>query len=360
MSTQRLRRIAGRWLPSPSLWHLIVPGVDRLLERRWARRVRRAPVLSPEGHAAAVHDPGRRHAALEVPTACPLCAGARLQPLLHPHDRRRIPARWNYHVVRCAACGFLFRHPGIRPDRVGDLYATGRYARFLGGRYTEQRNRRYEVTMAPFGALFARGEGRRLLDYGCGNGAFLELAHARGFDTYGVDLAADAVRAARRRPGGANAHHGAPMDIPEIAAGGFDVITLWSVLAHLAEPVKDLAMLRGLLAPDGVLLLLTVNAGSLKLRRDLAAWGGFTPNHLVFSSPDTLPLLLRRAGFAAVAMPPWYGEPVERGTAGLRPWQERRLRAAIDRGNRGNMLRAVAFNDAGGPDRWGVDGFAIT
>jgi hypothetical protein len=42
-------------------------------------------------------------------------------------------------------------------------------------------------------------------------------------------------------------------------------------------------------------------------------------------------------------MPPWYGEPVERGESRLSARQQRRLRRAIDRGNRGNMLRAVAF-----------------
>jgi hypothetical protein len=149
------------------------------------------------------------------------------------------------------------------------------------------------------------------------------------------------------------------MDVPEIAAGGFDAVTLWSVLAHLAQPVQELTTLRGLLRPDGVLLLLTVNAGSLKLKRDLAAWGGFTPNHLVFFSAETLARLLRAAGFGAVVMPPWYSEPVECGEARLRPWQEQRLRRAIDRGNRGNMLRAVAFVDPDGPRRWGLDGVRL-
>ena len=55
-------------------------------------------------------------------------------------------------------------------------------------------------------------------------------------------------------------------------------------------------MLRSLLAPDGVLLLLTVNAGSLKLKRELEAWGGFTPNHLVM-------FVARAAAAAARATP---------------------------------------------------------
>jgi SAM-dependent methyltransferase len=338
-----IRPIVRSVLPPRSLWHFLVPGFDRWLELRWAMLIRRAPVLTPEQHAAAVADPRRHHAGIELPLPCPLCGGTRLQALLHPRDRRHRKQRWDYHVVRCAGCGLLYRHPGIRPERLGDLYATGKYGEFLSGEYTSERIRRYEVTMAAFDPLFASGNGRRLLDFGCGNGLFLDLAHERGFDCYGVDLAADAVAIARQRPSGANVHLGDPRAIPEIAAGGFDVITMWSVLAHIAEPIADLTMLRGLLSDDGVLLILTVNAGSLSLKRRRERWGGFTPNHLAFFAPDTLALLLDRAGFGTVVMPPWYGEPVETGAMPLMPWAQRRVRRTIDRGNRGNMLRAAAF-----------------
>ena len=347
-----VRRRVWRLRPRPGQWHLTHPSVAALLEARWALRIRRADVMSPEEHAARFADPKRRGAEIELPIACLLCGGRRLGELIHAYDHRRKVPNWNYHVVRCADCGFLFRHPGIRPERLGDLYATGRYAKFLGGKYKRRRLRRYRVTMKPFGALFEDGDGRRLLDFGCGNGMFLDLARKRGFDPYGVDLAEDAVEAARKR--GHKAHLGSPTDVPEIAAGGFDVITMWSVLAHLAQPVQDLTMLRSLLAPDGVLLILTVNADSLALKRKLEAWGGFTPNHLLFSSPQTLPLLLERAGFGAVVMPPWYGDPVEAGRSRLTPRAQRRLRRTIDRGNRGNMLRAAAFADPDGPSRWGL------
>jgi SAM-dependent methyltransferase len=326
-----------------ALWHFLVPGFDRWLELRWAARIRRAPVMSPEQHAAAVADPRRHRTEIEVPLACALCGGSRLQALLHARDGRRRKQRWDYHVVRCAGCGFLYRHPGIRPERLGELYASGRYAGFLAGAYTSARIRRYEVTMAPFGSLFEAGRGRRILDFGCGNGLFLDLAYERGFECYGVDLAADAIEVARQKPSGAHAHHGTPLEVPEIAAGGFDVITMWSVLAHLAEPVEDLTMLRGLMAEDGVLLILTVNAGSLSLKRRRERWGGFTPNHLGFFAPQTLALVLRRAGFGTVVMPPWYGEHVETGAMPLTPWAQRRLCRTIDRGNRGNMLRAAAY-----------------
>ena len=54
-------------------------------------------------------------------------------------------------------------------------------------------------------------------------------------------------------------------------------------------------------------------------------------------------------------MPPWYSEPVERGKSQLGPYAQRRLRRTIDRGNRGNMLRAAAFADADGPRGWALE-----
>jgi SAM-dependent methyltransferase len=356
---RRAGGLVDRVVPRSSQRSLTVPGADWLLELRWTAVIRRAPVMTPEQHAAAVADARRRGAEIEVPIPCLLCGGTRLQALLHAHDRKHNPPWWDYHVVRCAGCGLLFRHPGIRPQRLGDLYSSGNYARFLAGHYTRKRIRRYRVTMAPFGQLFRKGRGRRLLDFGCGNGLFLDIAHRRGFDCYGVDLAADAIEVARQKPSGQHAYHGTPTDITQLAAGGFDVITMWSVLAHLAQPVDDLTMLRSLLAPDGVLLLLTVNAGSLKLKHDLESWGGFTANHLAVFAPDTLRLLLRRAGFRAVVMPPWYSEPVERGTTRLSAREQRHLRRVIDRGNRGNMLRAAAFADPDGPKRWRLRGVPL-
>jgi SAM-dependent methyltransferase len=326
-------------VPPRTMRPYVLPGLAALNEARWRRRLRRAPTIPFEQHAAAV---GVRP--IELPLRCHLCDADRVQPLFRPEKR-------DYHVVRCPECGLLYRNPGVRPERLGELY-TGGYSRFLRGAYARERRRRYALVMDAFAPLFADGTGRRLLDFGCGTGLFLETARERGFAGSGVDLSLDSVEKARSR--GLDAHHGSPADVPELAKGGFDVITMWSVLAHLAEPVADLTMLRGLLADDGVLLILTVNANSLLLKGEGPKWGGFTPNHLAIYSPTTLPRLLHRAGFGAVVTRPMYGDSVEAGTAPLWARQERRLRRVIDDGNRGNMLRAVAFAEPDGPARWGL------
>ena len=328
-------------IPPGTMRPYALPGAARLHELRWRRRLRRAPVVDFAEHAAAVGV-----GEIEEPIPCSLCDGRLVQPLLRPPH--------GYHVVRCASCGFLYRNPGVRPERLGDLYA-GRYSRFLTGSYSTNRLRRYRLVMDAFDPLFADGSGRRLLDFGCGAGLFLDLAYERGFSCYGVDLSRDSVERARERPSGAHAHFGSPRDVPEIAAGGFHLVTLWSVLAHLATPVEDLTMLRGLLTDDGAVSILTVNANSLLLKAQGERWGGFTRNHLKFYAPRTLPLLLRRAGFAAVVMRPMANDLVEAGESPLSARQERRMRRVVAAGNRGNMLRAVAFASADGPRRWGFD-----
>lgn len=315
----------------------------RRLQRVW--RHLRAPTVSLADYRAATP-----LGEIEEFLACPLCDESRQQPLYRPRSRKR---GWEYRVVRCPGCGFLYRNPNIKPEHLGDLYATG-YSSFLTGRYARTRQRRYRVTMDAVAPIFGDGTGRRLLDFGCGAGLFLELAEQRGFDGYGVDLSPDSVAEARRRLTRSKVFHGSPLSVPDIAAGGFDVVTMWSVLAHLPRPVEDLSTLRSLLTDDGVLLILTVNAGSLHLAGLGSRWQGFTRNHLMFYSRDTLPRLLAKAGFAAVGFAPFYGDEVAAGESTLPAAQVARLKRRVDATDGGSMLVGVGFATTAAANRWGA------
>jgi SAM-dependent methyltransferase len=314
----------------------------RQLQRAWRHRVR--PTVSLADYQAAT-PLGK----IEEFLGCTLCGETRQQPLYRPRDRK---GAWDYRVVRCPGCGFLYRNPNILPEHLGDLYATG-YSKFLTGNYARSRQRRYRVTMDAVAPIFADGTGRRLLDFGCGAGLFLELAERAGFAGFGVDLSPDSVAEARQRLRTSKVFHGSPMEVGQIAAGGFDVVTMWSVLAHLPRPVDDLSMLRGLLTNDGVLLILTVNAGSLHLAGMGSRWQGFTRNHLMFYSRDTLPRLLGKAGFAAVGFAPFYGDEVAAGESALPPAQIARLKRRVDATDGGSMLVGVGFATDAAAARWG-------
>jgi SAM-dependent methyltransferase len=320
------------------------PGERLIRETQWKWLLSRAPIM-PLADYRRLRPLGE----IEEFLSCMMCGEDRQQPLFEPAGD---DGSWRYHVVRCPSCGFLYRNPNIRPERLGDLYATG-YNTFLSGEYAANRQRRYELTMRAFSPVFDEGKERRLLDFGSGVGLFLELAEQRGFDAYGVDLSPESVEQANERLSRARTYFGAPEDVPEIAAGGFDVITLWSVLAHLPRPLEDFTKLRRLLAPGGVLLILTVNARSLLLKAYGPGWSGFTKNHLMFYSSRTVRTLLRRTGFAGVAFAPHYGDTVEAGTTRLPAGLAGRLRRNVEVSDGGNMMRVLAFADEEAIGRWG-------
>lgn len=330
-------------VPQPQQVYLR-PGERHIRRTLGALRDLRSRTMSLEDYRARVP-----LGEIEEFITCPLCGDSRQRPLYRPRDPRK---GWEYWVVKCPSCGFLYRNPNVRPERLGDLYATG-YSGFLSGAYARQRQRRYRVVMDAVGPAFHDGQGRRLLDFGCGNGLFLQLAEQRGFSAYGVDLSPDSLAEARQRLTSAKVFHGSPMDVDEIAGGGFDVITMWSVLAHLPRPVTDLSMLRSLLSEDGVLVILTVNGGSLHLAGLGSRWGGFTPNHLMFYSQDTLPRLLGAAGFGAAALVPFYGDEVGAGRSRLTQAELELLRQRVDRTDYGEMLVAAGFATEAAASRWG-------
>jgi 2-polyprenyl-3-methyl-5-hydroxy-6-metoxy-1,4-benzoquinol methylase len=310
------------------------PGEPQIRRALGAWRMLRSRVVSLDDYRAATP-----LGEIEEFISCPLCGESRQQPLYRPRSAKH---GWEYRVVRCPGCGFLYRNPNIRPERLGDLYATG-YSSFLTGNYARNRQRRYRVVMDAVAPILDEGQGRRLLDFGCGAGLFLELAERRGFKAYGVDLSPDSLEQARQRLTSAKVFHGGPLEVPELAAGGFDVVTMWSVLAHLPRPVADLSMLRSLMSDDGVLVIFTVNGGSLHLAGLGSQWGGFTRNHLMFYSRDTLPRLLAAAGFAAVGLVPFYGDEVGAGESALTPGQVARLKRRVRETDYGSMLVAVGF-----------------
>lgn len=93
----------------------------------------------------------------------------------------------------------------------------------------------------------------RLLDVGCGNGAFLRAFSQAmpGWTLAGTELS-DATRAiVEGIPGVAAFYTGPLQDIP----GQFDMISLVHVLEHISHPVQLLATVAGKLRPDGIVFI---------------------------------------------------------------------------------------------------------
>lgn len=137
----------------------------------------------------------------------------------------------------------------------------------------------------------------RLLDIGAGDGRLAAQAQRRGYDVTCVELSPAMAAKALRRLDREQVKVGRLADFafPE---HHFDVITAISYLEHEPEPLTLLGQVRGLLNPQGRLVIKVPNFDSLLRRVRGRRWAGFRwPEHVQYFTPETLTALLNRAGF---------------------------------------------------------------
>ena len=145
--------------------------------------------------------------------------------------------------------------------------------------------------------------GDRVLDLGCGDGAFAAALVQAGAAVTGVDVAAEAVRRARERAPQAAIEQVPEGDALPLDEDAFDVVWAGEVLEHVADVVGLLADVRRVLRWGGTLLVTTPNlprlAVALEALRGAPLEQRLDPraDHLRFFTARTLEAVLRDAGF---------------------------------------------------------------
>ena len=92
----------------------------------------------------------------------------------------------------------------------------------------------------------------RLLDVGCAFGNFLAVARQR-YDAAGIDVSRDEVEVARTRLKGVPIGHGSVLELD--TRQKFDVVTCFDTLEHVGALDEALTVLRGVMAPAGILAI---------------------------------------------------------------------------------------------------------
>ena len=138
----------------------------------------------------------------------------------------------------------------------------------------------------------------RLLDFGCGNGAFALHMSEVGFDVVGVEpfslgetVTSNRLKLIR-----------APWDQAKENLGSFDIITLWQVLEHLERPTDTLKQLLPHLAPDGIIVVSVPNFASVQSAVFGGGWFHLDPpRHLSHFESRTLERCLKAVGLTPTA-----------------------------------------------------------
>jgi SAM-dependent methyltransferase len=129
---------------------------------------------------------------------------------------------------------------------------------------------------------------RRLLDFGCGFGAFIEICGLFGLDAQGVD------RSSARQSGASVRVH------PELddVSGTFDAITMFEVLEHLDDPLGMLEALKKRLKPGGFMVIEVPDTTGVTAIRSREDYYRVHPlDHINAFTPQSLAAMMARAGF---------------------------------------------------------------
>jgi 2-polyprenyl-3-methyl-5-hydroxy-6-metoxy-1,4-benzoquinol methylase len=157
--------------------------------------------------------------------------------------------------------------------------------------------------------------GARVLDLGCGEGAFAAELVSAGADVLAVDVAEEPLRRARA------AHPGLRTQLIdgegswELPGAGFDVVWAGEVIEHVADTARWLSELRRVLRSGGSLVLSTPQVGRAQLlaaalsRRSFRARFEPLADHLRHYSRDSLGDLIGSFGFERPSVRPAAGVP---------------------------------------------------
>lgn len=260
--------------------------------------------------------------------ACDLCGGEATTPLTSTRDHAHGVAGL-FQVVRCDACGLCFLNP--RPDaaHIGACYPNDYYAYATAPDAPDTRSLRRRLRRLIRSSRLLSAAARQLpplrdaaadraladdlpdwvkpgkvLDVGCGSGAFLDGMADNGWAAFGIEPSPAAAAAARAK-GHTVACQSATEPVDDaLARHSFDVIVMSHALEHVHSPTQALGRLHPLLTPDtGRLIVEVPNVESL-----LTYWYGElglafdTPRHLYLFGPDTLRRTLETCGYTLVSM----------------------------------------------------------
>jgi SAM-dependent methyltransferase len=194
-----------------------------------------------------------------------------------------------FSLTQCRRCGFARTDP--IPASL-DRYYADRYRRFSPLAAWILRRLYLRRVDGWLRRLPARG---RVLEIGSGTGWMLGAFRARGWSAIGSERSVESA-AVSRDASGAAMFVG---DLTAVRPGSTcDLIVMFHVLEHLADPQRALRDAAERLGPGGTLVLGVPNIGSWQARFAGRHWLHLdVPRHLVHFTPDALERALRASGF---------------------------------------------------------------
>lgn len=192
-----------------------------------------------------------------------------------------------FRSVRCRNCTHVFCSP--LPKNIYKNYEDVVDKEYL----------RYEISLVTSARLvlklikdyFPSG---RILDVGCATGVFLEIAKKEGYSVEGLELSRWSSEIAKKK---AITIYRERLDkLAKQKPGRYDIITLFGVIEHFEEPIKEMDAIKKLLKPGGLLVVWTGDVNSLPSQILGKKWWYWQGQHIQYFTNESLSYLGKLCG----------------------------------------------------------------
>ena len=223
-------------------------------------------------------------------------------------DDRRHVIHWrlrDYQFVRCRTCGHIYQSPRPTEEALNHRYQQSYFE-------YEQAHEKAFLTLIKQGIADSRAhryisypDKPRLLDIGCATGALLAEYARMGWTVHGIELCAPAAEYGMR-------HYHVPIHIGDIDSAPFeneyfDLIHCSHVIEHIGDTRKFLRSIHTLLAPRGLLILVTPDVNGMQARLFRSRWRSAIADHVHLFRYPLLRDMASDAGFRLIRKCSWGG-----------------------------------------------------
>ena len=196
-------------------------------------------------------------------------------------------------LLKCNACGFIFCKKIPTTTELINHYKT--YPR--GGEISIITVKRYNELLDVFESY---RKTNNILDIGCGNGHFLEVAAKRGWNVYGTEFTDEAIDVCNKKNIKMNQGILNPENYNKIE---FDVITSFEVIEHINNPEIEIQNIKKLLRTKGLFYFTTPNFNSISRFILQENWNVIEyPEHLSYYTAKTINCFLNNKGFEKIEL----------------------------------------------------------
>jgi SAM-dependent methyltransferase len=215
-----------------------------------------------------------------------------------------------FSLVRCQTCGMMFHQRILTPEWLNLLYSqwiNDAQIEYIEAEYQTakkreilfERSRQYMKHLLRLQKLLpSKAEQFRILDYGCGDGAFLALANLFGFDVFGIDFSS--VRNQRAAKTSITIFN--DLETLESARiGNINAVTLFQVLEHLEDPLIVLSKIATIMADGGVLIVEVPDCRGISQPEQFSEFQSVHPlEHINAFTHVTLKRMCEQVGFVFI------------------------------------------------------------